>query len=238
MKNKMVVITVLTMKGMEFVHKKSYLTDSGKFNWYLSTLAKELQIQNQKLQLSHSPYHGSKYISMCLTGKFSSLSFNVMNSIETIVFYAQTENKFIKPEFLNGLIEEFNPNEYGISIIVNNTYFDIKQWIRKRNDSKPEYNEKTIYQNAKMINEELDKTFTERYIMGVDFGKENTDTMVIAKQDSEGNLEEVKTINVPSALPTIDWTKNQMLEYAKLHNLKIDARKNKKKILDILLNGE
>jgi hypothetical protein len=233
----MVVITILTMKGFEFIPKLSYLSDSGKFNWYLSKLAKELNIANQRLQLSHSPYSGSQYISMCLTGKHSSLSFNVMNNLETIVFYAQTEEKFVSPQFIHDLVAEFNPNEYGISFIANNEYVDIRKWTRKTKDSTAEYNEKVVYQNAKLINVEYDK-ISEQYLMGVDFGKENIDTMVIAKQDSKGRIREVKTFNVPSELPSMKWTKHQMLEYAKIHNIKIDLRTNKQKILDILLNGE
>jgi hypothetical protein len=136
------------------------------------------------------------------------------------------------------LIKEFNPNEYSISVIIDNEYMDIRKWVRKSNDSTPEYKETKIYSNVNLIDKAKefitgDLDDEGNLIVSVDFGKENG-SIAVAKKNDEGNLEVLDT----SELPNINWTKQQLLDYAVKHAIKVSKSLTKQKIINILLEGE
>jgi hypothetical protein len=90
------------MKGFEFISKQSYLTDPGKLNYYLSVMNKELGRTDPKLQTSNNRFSsGDLFNSMCIVDKHCILAFSVMNTIDTMTFYAHTVNKILDKKYLN-----------------------------------------------------------------------------------------------------------------------------------------
>jgi len=233
------VNTILTMKGFRFIAKQSYLTDPGKFNYFLSSVGSSVGCKNPKVQISNNTFSIDLYTSMCLVDKNVILGLSVMNEIDTLTFYAHTMNKLVDNEHLEKLIEEYNPDEYSISVVIDNEYMDIRKYVRKTNDSIPDYKETKIFSNVDLIDKakefvsgEVDKEGN--LIVSVDFGKDKPGTMVIGEKDSEGNIEIVDTVD----LPNMHWTKQRLLEYAEKHHVEINKSWNKSKIIELLLEGE
>ena len=211
---------IIEMKDFTNISRKSYLVDLSKYNRFLAKLAGTLNIQNRKMQLSEGIYHENRFISICIVGKECTLSFNIMNKKEIITLYIQTTESLnnIVDSMISEMIADFNPMQYRISILSGN-HSHIRLFTKVDDHPASEYKKKTL-------------SYKETDIVYVE------ENIVTEKENIVTEKENIVTEKIDNKLPDISWFKKELLQYAELHDIKINKFDTKQNILDKLLNGE